>query len=354
MPAPPERIESMPLPSQVLGIRSFNGKHDPAANTYKPYSPGLNDPANPEQNKWLVPPPEAMVESGKQLADGFNRNVKLDGQLLDKLKPGEYGDYFGEGQQFRVEPDGKSGKGKKSEGDSPLEVTITNTAEELFGADFAKGFGEFSKNIGKAVGSGGNIGGNVMSVAGNALAGAASTGIGNLTRDLFKSIGFFKYGGEIGEDDMNIPVQHFSVGGLAGANIAGYDSRAIDAAMRAEGGASAGAMLAVVHRGERVLSDLTGDAQLYQDMLLSGEWSQRRSGHSPDYVSNFAFGGSVGNTASNRSGGGSGKGSIVHQDNSTTFIINSDKSAMDEFRRSQDQIQLQQARNAARAKNYNG
>jgi hypothetical protein len=205
-----------------------------------------------------------------------------------------------------------------------------------------------------------NLGGQLATGQGNQMGSTlASAGInqalkwgGNLLGDLFGSIGIFKDGGTVGCETY--PTQSFSQGGVAGRNVAGYDSRAIDAALKAEGGSGAGAMLAVVHRGEPVLSDRTGDAQLFNSMMDSGEWADRKSGSKnvPHYLN-----GNVGQAITRNRSNDSGSKKSTHNgniDQSTHIHIDGGDNVAEAFSRNQEQIALRVARKRAQEQSYSG
>lgn len=114
----------------------------------------------------------------------------------------------------------------------------------------------------------------------------------------------------------------------------------ITEAMKREG---AGAIPIVAHAGEWVLSDRTGDAQLYESLRRSGQWDSMKS------VGNFEYGGQVG-----------GQGNVSDVQSSPTrnrfgaksaIVVNNTFNVKDynSFNRSRDQIARQQKAELDRA-----
>jgi len=124
-------------------------------------------------------------------------------------------------------------------------------------------------------------------VGGNLL----QTGLKSALGGIFK----FKYGGEVPRFAMGGPVQ------LLGA---------IDKSMKAEG---KNAILSVLHSGEQVLSDYTGEAQIYRSL-------EDRLGKNPlNKIPVFAYGGAVGDSLlNNLPSGNSFKIGYRGNDQSTT------------------------------------
>jgi hypothetical protein len=120
-------------------------------------------------------------------------------------------------------------------------------------------------------------GDNALQAFGQSLLNTLGNIGGNLLQTGLQSIlgGMFKYGGEVPRFAMGGPVQ------LLGA---------IDKSMKAEG---KNAILSVLHSGEQVLSDYTGEAQIYRKL-------ENRLGKNPlNKIPIFAYGGAVGDSLLN-------------------------------------------------------
>ncbi len=136
---------------------------------------------------------------------------------------------------------------------------------------------------------------------------------------------FFSEGGDT--EAMYIP---YASHGLDTSDVA--LARGINEAMRRE--AHPQAFAAVLHKGEVVLSDLNGDAQLVRELRKSGEWNQMKGqGYQSQKVDNFRYG-SEGAAMTRR---GSGGDTIIY---SSPITVNA-KDA-NSFKLTQDQIYRRQ------------
>jgi hypothetical protein len=192
----------------------------------------------------------------------------------------------------------------------------------------------------RSAAGGGDIGSNLMSQGTNYLIKAGAQGLGNLAGDAFRSIFGFANGGKM-TGDAPVRIQQFAMGGRASNLVGGYDPDQINQALAAEGNG----LLAVVHPGEWMLSDRTGDAQLFESMLESGEWAERKSAAVPA----FAVGGrGDGAPIRSRSGSTPTKEGDTYQDNSVTIKISGVSTESAKFGYNQDQIRLRQQRQLLR------
>lgn len=144
---------------------------------------------------------------------------------------------------------------------------------------------------------------------------------------------FFRDGGDTA--DMVIPNARY-----------GFDSddvmmaKGLREAMQRE--AHPEAFPAVLHKGEVVLSDLNGDAQLIRQLKSSGEWNQMKNpSYQPAKIDNFRNGSSF--SAAN--GGKSGETNIYF-----SSAVNVNATDANSFRKTQDQISREQQRQMKKAK----
>jgi tape measure domain-containing protein len=161
--------------------------------------------------------------------------------------------------------------------------------------------------------------------SGGGFAGGAYTSVGASTIA-------FKYGGA---------VPNFSYGG----DVAGLGAMVVRAMAR-EG---AGAVPIVAHKGEQILSDLNGDAQLFRALQRNGEWRNIKQSYG---VQNYNYGGMVGgdrtsNTSSPR--GNTTRGDVHYH---ATYNISTPNP--DAFRKSQDQITREKEQRSRRSAERNG
>ena len=203
-------------------------------------------------------------------------------------------------------------------------------------------FANFARTTAHTATSGGDIGKSVLNQGINLAIGGAS----NLLRDLGRSIFNFSEGGIA--DDMMKPgplVDNFMDGGIAG----GYSISQINKALSDEG---PDAILAAVHKGERLISRKNGDAAVFQSMLDDGTWAERKANKSAQVVA-YSVGGTAGNSPgiSSRSGSRMASGP-VYNDNSMTINVQSDRTDVrDQIGYSQDQLELRRQRALARNQN---
>jgi tape measure domain-containing protein len=293
-------------------------------------APGSN------QNEWLVPPPPLRQEIGQDIGQGFLDRVR-GSEVIAPLDAGrDIGDQIGPGQYFQIESPGSKPKGFGKDDVSKVEIDQGGK----LGRDMAIGFkevaGTFASNTARSVAAGGDLGASAMATGTNYLIGAGAKGLGNLAGDVFRSIFKFADGGKM-TDGAPVRIQQFAMGGKASSQLGGYDPDQINRAIAAEGNG----LLAVVHPGEWMLSDRTGDAQLFESMLDSGEWADRKS-HS---VPQFAMGGKGDGTAMNpRSRSGGGSSGTTNVDNSMTIQLYGVSTASADFGYNQQQLKLRQTR----------
>ena len=123
----------------------------------------------------------------------------------------------------------------------------------------------------------------------------------------------FKDGGEVG-------VKRFAMGG----NIPCFDNGGtiqdalalglgVKRSLALEGN---GAVPVVAHKGEQILTDLNGDAQLFRALQKSGEWTQIKS----DRVNRYATGGTVGYAGSDLGRVNNSRDKFVRNNNVNTQI----------------------------------
>lgn len=141
----------------------------------------------------------------------------------------------------------------------------------------------------------------------------------------------FKDGGEVG-------VKRFATGGSvprfdSGGSI--QDALALGLGVKRslalEGN---GAVPVVAHKGEQILTDLNGDAQLFRALQKSGEWTQIKS----DRVNRYATGGTVGYAGSDLGRVSNSRDKFVRNNNVNTQITVVAKDA-NSFVKAKSQIQ---------------
>ena len=159
-----------------------------------------------------------------------------------------------------------------------------------------------------------------------------------LLKGIFGSFlgGLFGGGSSIGTTGAS-PVGNFAYGGYAKSFEMGSPlslMKGIDLAMKREG---RGATLAVVNDREPILSDLTGDAQLYQQLVQDGVWNQMKTSYNKinSYVPNFKFGRSNGsNTSTISNVNNERKNVVINEYNS----VNVSTPSVQSFNESRSQI----------------
>lgn len=168
-------------------------------------------------------------------------------------------------------------------------------------------------------------------------------GVLNAGLSLFGGSGGFglaMYGGEVGTFSMGGEVGAYPMGGKIPYAMYGMAienamlGQKIREAMSIEGH---GAMPIVAHKGEWVLSDKTGDAQLYESLRNSGEWNAMKGD-----VDKFKTGGLVGAT-SQREVPDPGRSRTYGRSSHSTVINNTYNVAdYNSFNRSQEQMDRHQ------------
>ena len=145
-----------------------------------------------------------------------------------------------------------------------------------------------------------------------------------LLKGIFGSFlgGLFGGGSSIGTTGAS-PVGNFAYGGYAKSFEMGSPlslMKGIDLAMKREG---RGATLAVVNDREPILSDLTGDAQLYKQLVQDGVWNQMKSDYNRvnSYVPNFKFGRSGSQSVSNTIANHSNKNVTIVENHSNNINV---------------------------------
>jgi hypothetical protein len=349
-PPAPVRVQGHDRRSPLVEM-DFSGQV-PNPGTYTPpesvlAAPGSKYSADPATNVkgWVVPPPEELIQAGSVIGDGIVQKLKADdgsGGILKPLPTGqELGGSIGAGQSFIIESGAKSSKDDSKIYDSgkPVEVNIVAGGESI-GKELAATVANAGNNLAQAAAKGGNVGESALKQGANFASSYVAKGVNNLLLDGAKAIFGFSDGG-VAEDDKK--VQIFATGGTAGG-INGYDFKQVNQALNDEG---EGAMLAVVHRGETMVSRKTGDAQILNSLIQDGTWAERKANKAAVYAVGGVAGGSSGlSPGASRNNRNSGP---VYNDNSMVVNVNGiSNDGRDQLGYSQDQIELRQQRAIAR------